>query len=411
MAVGHWKRAMKIGLSSLFRRGFNSSKCKTMARMTTARIKLLRNKREVVVRQMRRDIAMLLESRQDASARIRVEHVMREQNMLAANEIIELFCDLIVSRLAIIAKQRECPADLKEGISSLIFAAPRCSEIPELVGIRDVFEKKYGKDFVSEATDLRPNAGVNRMLIEKLSVKTPSGEAKLKILKEIAKEYQVKWDTAESEVELLKAPEERIEGPATFVSATSLPIKQPVPNSHTHLNTNNGNFEDSASAAKAAAESARQAIAAAEAAAYLANEKLRASNGRGTNYLNTLSGIRDSKCFPNGLPQSPQTSGGDTNAAKMTRRHSCNVPPRGSSNSVKYDESDCDEEIEMEEGHRNHDDGDDMPCSDFDSRHFCRRHSYSSLPEHPPVLPRVHPKLPDYDALTARFESLKNPKY
>lgn len=43
-----------------------------MAKMAVARIKLLRNKREVVVRQMRRDIAMLLESRQDATARIRV---------------------------------------------------------------------------------------------------------------------------------------------------------------------------------------------------------------------------------------------------------------------------------------------------------------------------------------------------
>lgn len=40
--------------------------------MAVARIKLLRNKREVVIRQMRRDIAMLLESGQDATARIRV---------------------------------------------------------------------------------------------------------------------------------------------------------------------------------------------------------------------------------------------------------------------------------------------------------------------------------------------------
>jgi hypothetical protein len=59
---------------------------------------------------------------------------------------------------------RECPADLKEGISSLIFASPRCSEIPELVALRKIFEKKYGKDFVSAATDLRPNSGVNRMV-------------------------------------------------------------------------------------------------------------------------------------------------------------------------------------------------------------------------------------------------------
>ena len=106
---------------------------------------------------------------------------------MAANEIIELFCELIVARLPIIAKQkydnflsifsrqififsvikyRDCPPDLKEGISSLIFAAPRCSDIPELSRLRDVFEKKYGKDFVSAATDLRPESGVNRTVCE-----------------------------------------------------------------------------------------------------------------------------------------------------------------------------------------------------------------------------------------------------
>lgn len=45
---------------------------KTAAKMAVARIKLLRNKREAVVRQMRRDIALLLQSKQDATARIRV---------------------------------------------------------------------------------------------------------------------------------------------------------------------------------------------------------------------------------------------------------------------------------------------------------------------------------------------------
>lgn len=54
--------------------------------------------------------------------------------------------------------------DLKEGIASVIFAAPRCSEIPELGDLKDIFEKKYGRDFVSAATDLRPTCGVNRMV-------------------------------------------------------------------------------------------------------------------------------------------------------------------------------------------------------------------------------------------------------
>lgn len=47
----------------------------------------------------------------------------------------------------------------------MIYASPRCSEIPELSRIVHMFEKKYGKDFVSAATDLRPESGVNCMVI------------------------------------------------------------------------------------------------------------------------------------------------------------------------------------------------------------------------------------------------------
>lgn len=59
--------------------------------------------------------------------------------------------------------------DMKESISSLIFAGPRCSDIPELLAIRDIFQKKYGKDFVAAATDLRPDSGVNRLVYNPFS--------------------------------------------------------------------------------------------------------------------------------------------------------------------------------------------------------------------------------------------------
>ncbi|KAF9678617.1 hypothetical protein SADUNF_Sadunf07G0053100 [Salix dunnii] len=486
VATSHTKKFMKLTIS-IFCTRFNSSKCKTAAKMAVARIKLLRNKREAVMRQMRKDIALLLRSGQDATARIRVEHVIREQNVLAANEFIELFCELVVSRLSIIAKRRECPADLKEGIASLIFASPRCSEIPELVALRKIFEKKYGKDFVSAATDLRPNSGVNRLLIDKLSVRPPSGEVKLKVMKEIAKEHQIEWDTAESEKELLKAPEEIIEGPRTFASASSLPVRrapflyvepnQPIAKSTNEGETGNMHFEDTVSAAQAAAESAKQAIAAAQAAAYLANNGLnQASLVPGLNHkLNTsninhglgiLSGNSTSLSMPNysqinyqrmdhysdgpggtygpgGTNESQNFdrshySGNEgtrpiqTDSKRAYRRHSYNeempkqmdgqnvsrrhsynevrltqmdgenISRRQSYNSssahsdIKFDESDCDEEIETEE----------PPAG-----------VYPPPERFPPPVPsshvnldsvaRVHPKLPNYDELAARFEALK----
>jgi hypothetical protein len=45
---------------------------KTSPRMAVGRIKLLRNRKEVQVRQMRREVAQLLEANQDMTARIRV---------------------------------------------------------------------------------------------------------------------------------------------------------------------------------------------------------------------------------------------------------------------------------------------------------------------------------------------------
>lgn len=59
---------------------------------------------------------------------------------------------------------RNCPIDLKESVSSVIFASPRCADIPELLDVRKHFKAKYGKEFVSAAVELRPECGVNRMV-------------------------------------------------------------------------------------------------------------------------------------------------------------------------------------------------------------------------------------------------------
>ncbi|KAF8095538.1 hypothetical protein N665_0330s0020 [Sinapis alba] len=420
------KKLLKFSLS-LFRRSFNSSKCKTAAKMAVARIKLLRNKRQVVVKQMRRDIALLLQSGQDATARIRVEHVIREQNILAANEIIELFCELIVSRLTIITKQRECPVDLKEGIASLIFAAPRSSEIPELGDLTDIFEKKYGRDFVSAATELRPTCGVNRMLVDRLSVMRPYGEVKLKVMKEIAKEFQVDWDTKETEQELLKPQQETIDGPRAFVSASSLPVTRAsdeptdptkaVPRSSSSMSINT-HYHDTESAAVAAAELAKQAVAAAQAAALLANRRdstkedhyhpcsTRQSLDSETSsyyYAENRGICRRHSCNNPCVNEPDHTEEAEAKEAER-RRHSYNnspplPPPPAATSEIKFDESE--EETKPEEG----------PLESRASSHPPNRA--------PPQAPQssesrrdssghqVHPKLPDYDTLAARFDAIR----
>ncbi|CAL9095594.1 unnamed protein product [Musa textilis] len=211
-------------LDAFFNKGFRGAKCKTLLKLTVPRIRLLRNRRENQLKQMRKDIAKLLEDGQEATARIRVEHIIREENMMAAQEILELFCELIAVRLPITESQRECPLDLKEAISTICFAAPRCADLPELQQVQMLFAAKYGKEFVTSATYLLPDCGVNRQVLELLSIRVPSVETKLKLLKEIAEQHELDWDPSATENEFRKPHEDLLNGPNHVTNGSPLPL-------------------------------------------------------------------------------------------------------------------------------------------------------------------------------------------
>ncbi|KAH9294962.1 hypothetical protein KI387_038550, partial [Taxus chinensis] len=177
-----------------------------------------------------------------------VEHIIREQNIMAAYEVIELFCELVVVRLPIIETQRECPLDLREAVSSLCFAAPRCSDLPELQQVQQMFAAKYGREFVMAASELRPDCGVNRQIIEKLSVRAPLAEVKLKLMKEIAEEHEVEWDSSNTEAEFFKLHEDLLDGPTHFVSGSKMPLPDEKDKSHFSVKqSSNGSDSDTVS--------------------------------------------------------------------------------------------------------------------------------------------------------------------
>ncbi|CAO2830002.1 unnamed protein product [Amaranthus hypochondriacus] len=203
-------------LNQLFSRGVLGTRCKTCLTLAISRIKLLQNRRDGQLKQARKEIAQFLQSGQEAIARIRVEHIIREQNIWEAYEILEMFCEFVLARVPILESQRNCPSELQEAITSIIFAASRCSDIPDLLQVKNLFAAKYGKDFISAVSELRPDTSVNRTIIEKLSVSTPSGQVKLKLLKEIAKEFNVNWDPFETEVEFNKQYDDLLDGPRSI---------------------------------------------------------------------------------------------------------------------------------------------------------------------------------------------------
>ncbi|CAH1431989.1 unnamed protein product [Lactuca virosa] len=206
--------------STMLHKSFKPAKCKTSLKLATSRIKLMRNKKGVQINQMKRELAQLLETGQDRTARIRVEHVIREEKMVAAYELIDIYCELIVARMPIIESQKTCPIDLKEAVTSVLFAAPRCSDISELVDIKKQFTSKYGKEFVSAALELRPDSGVSRMLVEKLSAVAPDIQTKVKVLTAIAKEHNINWEPTSFEEKESKPPNDLLNGPNSFENAS-----------------------------------------------------------------------------------------------------------------------------------------------------------------------------------------------
>ncbi|MCO5595254.1 hypothetical protein L7F22_049294 [Adiantum nelumboides] len=121
---------------------------------------------------------------------------------------------------------RECPLDLKEAVASLIFAAPRASDLPELLEVQTLFSFKYGREFVASAAELRPDCGVNRMIIEKLSARAPTPRVKLDLMQEIAEEFNVDWDSTIAELELSKTQEDLLDGPNEFIGPIQM---SPIP--------------------------------------------------------------------------------------------------------------------------------------------------------------------------------------
>lgn len=98
-------------------------------------MKLLQNKRDMHLKHMKQEIAQFLQAGQEPIARIRVsflisphliitftscnvvffltidmryqvEHVIREMNLWAAYEILELFCEFVLARVPILESQK-----------------------------------------------------------------------------------------------------------------------------------------------------------------------------------------------------------------------------------------------------------------------------------------------------------------
>ncbi|XP_047020023.1 IST1 homolog isoform X1 [Helicoverpa armigera] len=171
----------------------NYTKLKTHLRLAINRLKLLEKKKTELAQKARKEIAEYIAAGKSERAKIRVEHIIREDYMVEAMEIVEMYCDLVLARFGLVTQMKELDEGLAEAISSLIWVAPRMhTDVGELKIISDLLTAKYGKIYADACRNENVNT-LSEKLKHKMSVQSPPKILVEKYLIEIAKNYNVEY--------------------------------------------------------------------------------------------------------------------------------------------------------------------------------------------------------------------------
>lgn len=172
----------------------NYTKLKTNLRLAITRLKLLEKKKSELTEKSRREIADYISAGKIERAKIRVEYIIREDYLVEALEIVEMYCDLLVARFGLIQNLKELDEGIAEAVSSIIWVAPRLqSDIQEIKVIADLLTAKYGQQY-AEACRIESVDTISPKLKHKLSIQSPPKILVEKYVIEIASVFNIPYE-------------------------------------------------------------------------------------------------------------------------------------------------------------------------------------------------------------------------
>jgi len=179
---------------SLFASGPSYDKLKTNLRLCISRFKLGQKKKSELSQKSRKDIADYLAMGKADRARIRVEHIIREDYYMEAMEMMEMYCDLLLARFGLLKEMNTLDPGLAESVSSIIWAGLRMvTDVPELKLVCDQLGKKYGELYVKGVREGSIET-VNAKLMHRLSAEPPPRNLVESYLAEIAAAHGIKYE-------------------------------------------------------------------------------------------------------------------------------------------------------------------------------------------------------------------------
>lgn len=167
----------------------NPSRFKTSLKVAISKLQFIQDKKTALTKQQRRQLADLLNQGKETSAKIRVENIIRDDIYIELLEFLELYCELLLARIALISDptRTTCDPSLIESVHSVIYSAPH-TELKELSVIKEWFIHKFGIEFSKAASENRDNS-VPEKIVKRCQVEPPSEMLVNLYLSEIARAY------------------------------------------------------------------------------------------------------------------------------------------------------------------------------------------------------------------------------
>ncbi|GLT32510.1 hypothetical protein SLA2020_071730 [Shorea laevis] len=208
-----WKRAAKF---------------LNLVKVLQAHMCIQRKRRQSIISHSRADIALLLHKGRIQDALDRVVQLYKDQKVLCAYDQIQHFSELVLANMYHVKKIGSwllLPTDVREAVLSLMFAASRCGELPELNLIRILFRERYGPE-------LELGNGVNLEMKQNLCMDFIPDDVKLNLIAEIEKDdnLHMGFQDSEEKAEVLDLEIQGISSDTddeSRIRSTELPIMLP----------------------------------------------------------------------------------------------------------------------------------------------------------------------------------------
>lgn len=180
---------------------------KTTLKMCIQRLRYTQEKQQSLAKKSRRDAAKLLAEGKEQKAHYRVESLINDDIHIELLEILELYCELLHARIAILNSivdeadliENHVDDGINEAVRAVVYATLHAAEIKELQQAKDLITHKFGLDFLRAIVE--DKIGVPEKILTKCSPRLPKEELVELYLSEIARTYEVPYSKLREESE------------------------------------------------------------------------------------------------------------------------------------------------------------------------------------------------------------------